>query len=433
MVLFVSILVTVSSLDDIFIDLLSLFIKNKEQGEPPHTDNIPPIGVFVANWSEESVLRQMVEGNLARISHKSVKLYLGVYPNDEGTKKIALELEKKYPDRVVVVINSLEGPTSKGQLLNEMFNQVFTGDDPPEMVVMHDSEDVIDERTFEVYASYHKDYDFIQTPIFSLDSRHRSLVAASYMDEFAEKHTRELVVRNALGAILPSAGVGTCLSKKLIQHFISKRGSVLDNSTVTEDYILGCESTHAGFKSLYAFVRYDNDKFPIVATYEFFPKDFWASVKQKTRWTYGIIFEGYHSIGFQGSIWDHYFYLRDRKGIICNYLPAISGVLIILLLLGVFNPFGMTPLMQDWLWIAYHANFVFMIIRYSVKVFSIKEVYGYWDFIGVLTRWPVYSIINLIAVYRAWMTYVFVSGFATKQITWSKTEHEVPDNFQEAS
>ena len=129
---------------------------------------IPPTAVFVANWQEEDVLGKMVEGNLARIRIPQVSLYLGVYPNDTGTLRVAKQLEAKYPERVKVILNRLPGPTSKGQMLNEMFAQVFSTDDAPELVVLHDSEDVIDARSFAVYAAYAQENDFIQAPVFSL-------------------------------------------------------------------------------------------------------------------------------------------------------------------------------------------------------------------------------------------------------------------------
>ena len=96
----------------------------------------------------------MVEGNLARIPIPSVRLYLGVYPNDTGTRDVAMALAKRHPDRVRVIVNTLAGPTSKGQMLNEMFRQVYSSAERPEMVVLHDSEDIIDPRTFEIYARY---------------------------------------------------------------------------------------------------------------------------------------------------------------------------------------------------------------------------------------------------------------------------------------
>ena len=164
----VSILITVSSLDDAFIDLLAAGIARYRLpilAERPHAA-LPKIAVFIANWHEEDVLGKMVEGNLARIQIPEVSFFLGVYPNDSGTLRVAKELEAKHPDRVRVIVNTLPGPTSKGQMLNEMFSQVFSRQDCPDMAVLHDSEDVIDPRTFSVYAAYAQEYDYIQVPVF---------------------------------------------------------------------------------------------------------------------------------------------------------------------------------------------------------------------------------------------------------------------------
>jgi adsorption protein B len=138
--------------------------------------------------------------------------------------------------------------------------------------VLHDSEDVIDPRSFEIYNAYVEDYDFIQIPVFSLDSRNRSLVGATYMDEFAERHTREMVVRDALGAAIPSAGVGTCVTKRLVRHFLRQRGHVLATGCVTEDYILGIEAKRAGFRAAFAAASESAARYgEFVATREFFP------------------------------------------------------------------------------------------------------------------------------------------------------------------
>lgn len=153
--LIVSLLINLSSLDDIFIDLLSFGIVHfpfRRGAARPAV--LPNIAIFVANWGEEDVLGKMVEGNLARIDIPEVSIFLGVYPNDTGTRGVAEALAAAHPDRVRVIVNSLPGPTSKGQMLNEMFAQSFAGDDAPDLVVLHDSEDVIDPRSFEIYARY---------------------------------------------------------------------------------------------------------------------------------------------------------------------------------------------------------------------------------------------------------------------------------------
>ena len=190
--LLLSALINLCSVEDALIDVIAFGISRFSlAGGLKLQSEIPTVGVFVANWREEDILGRMVEGNLARIKMPSVRLYLGVYPNDIRTRDVAMELAERHPDRVRVIVNKLDGPTSKGQMLNEMFRQVYASAERPELVVLHDSEDVIDPRTFEVYARYAEQHDFIQVPVFSLNSTGRSMVAATYMDEFAERHTRE--------------------------------------------------------------------------------------------------------------------------------------------------------------------------------------------------------------------------------------------------
>lgn len=433
---FVSVLISVSSLDDAFIDLVSLGIVRRRRprlGED--SSQIPQTAVFVANWHEEQVLGKMVEGNLARINIPQVSLHLGVYPNDTGTLRVAKELEAKYPDRVKVVVNRLPGPTSKGQMLNEMFLQEFGGDNEgPDLVILHDSEDVIDPRAFEVYAAYARDHDFIQAPVFSLTRAKADLVASTYMDEFAERHTREMIVRDAVGAAIPSAGVGTCMTKRLIRHFLATRGQVLMSGTVTEDYILGIEAKRSGFKSAFAAISRDaDDGLDFVATREFFPKSLQASIKQKTRWVYGINFEALHKLGWSGDPWDFYFFLRDRKGMITSFLPPLSAALLVLMLMGYIDLADTSEQMGDILEISMWINLYALITRYVVRVISGYQVYGTFDWIGIAWRWPVAIYINMMAVYRAWATYLGESELATKPIVWSKTTHEVPEDFASAN
>ena len=103
------------------------------------------------------------------------------------------------------------------------------------------------------------------------------------------------------------------------------------SGTVTEDYILGIEAKRSGFKSAFAAIsRNVEDGLDFVATREFFPKTLEASIKQKTRWVYGINFEAFCKLGWTGDPWDFYFFLRDRKGMITSFLPPVSFALLVL-------------------------------------------------------------------------------------------------------
>ena len=78
-------------------------------------------------------------------------------------------------------------------------------------------------------------------------------------------------------------------------------------------------------------------------------------------------------------------------------------------------------------------NLIALIARYVVRVAACRQVYGRFDWIGVAVRWPVALYINMAAVFRAWKTYLGESEFATQPVVWSKTVHEVPEDFAAAA
>lgn len=435
-------IVLLASLDDVIIDILT-FTKLKKPRIPELPADAgklkgrrkPSIAIFVANWHEADVLGPMVERNLENFTYGPVKFVLGVYPNDTETLAVARKLALKYPRSVQVIVNRRNGPTSKGQMLNEMFAQLYAKPaTAPDLAVLHDSEDVIAPQSFAIYARESQRHAMIQIPIFSIDSRHRSLVGATYMEEFAERHTRELLVREQMGAFVPSAGVGTCLRKDLIVHFISKRGHVLQPGCVTEDYVLGAEAHRDGFSTSFAAFKSAPHKpggtGSIIATLEYFPKDFGASVRQRTRWTYGIGFEGAKRLGWFGSGWNRFFLYRDRKGAIANFLPCISLVLLIACLtIGPdFSEFS--ELQRNILLLVLGANSFNIVLRVVQKSLALRDVYGTYDLLGVIGRWPVAMVINAYAAGRAWRSYLVESARASKPIAWAKTQHELPSVFK---
>jgi adsorption protein B len=428
----VGIAISISSIDDLIVDLLwflttrkhanALHMPSRQDGSKPR----PRIAVFVANWQEADVLGRMVDGNMANITYRPLTFVLGVYPNDINTLRVAKDLAGKYPEAVQFVVNRQNGPTSKGQMLNEMFSTLYA--EPrtaPELVVLHDSEDIIDPRSFDVFASHSAKYAFIQIPVFSLDSRQRSKVGATYMEEFAERHTREMVVRNDLGSFIPSAGVGTCLRNDLIFDFLNTRGHVLHPGTVTEDYILGAEAHREGYSSTFVY-GCPPDEPTIVGTLEYFPKTFWASVRQKSRWIYGIAFDATSRLGWSGSLWDKFFFYRDRKGAITNLLAPLSLLLLIIALpIGVKHK-SLSPALDLLLATMLVFNIIVMSLRLYFKAISFRRIYGVYGIGGILFRWPLAIVINAVAVLRAWWSFLIESGLASRPITWVKTQHELP-------
>lgn len=201
--------------DDLLIDIISLVKKLGPQALAPSILFDPneqrKLAIMVANWEEDDVLDAMINGNMERITQDEVHFFLGVYPNDTATYNIVKKLDRKY-ERVDMVINHLNGPTYKGQMLNEIIYSIF--DKERELgyefdgFIMHDSEDMLDPRLPYLYSLGLRQADFVQTPVLSMPLGIMEFTGGTYMDEFAEIHTKDLLVRQHLGAAVPSAGVG---------------------------------------------------------------------------------------------------------------------------------------------------------------------------------------------------------------------------------
>ena len=210
------------------------------------------------------------------------------------------------------------GRRRKARCSTTMFSQVFTRDDALSYVVLHDrggrDRSAQHSRSMPPMPS-------ITTTFrrrFSLSRRKGAHVASTYMDEFAERHTREMIVRDALGAMIPSAGVGTCLEQKAGQALPEGARASPDVGTVTEDYILGVEAKRAASTA-------PSPRCPPTPTKASTTWPRASSSRRRLpprsnegRWVYGINFEAMYKLGREGDLWNFYFFMRDRKGMITN-------------------------------------------------------------------------------------------------------------------
>lgn len=416
-------------IDDLIIDAIAYF-KNlgpqeitKETLFDPKNNKL--LAIMIANWKEEDVLEAMIHGNMAQIKHSHVHFFLGVYPNDHATLKIAQKMAAQY-QRVHVVINSKDGPTYKGQMLNEIIKTIFQIETSMDLMfegfVLHDSEDILDPLIPQLYSLGLRQADFVQTPVFSLETKINEWVAGTYMDEFAEGHTKDLLVRQHLKASIPSAGVGTCLSRRLTwTFFVRQNGEVFLPNSLTEDYQLGMQTTQWDFKSIFL-CRYleGTDPSKIISTKEFFPHQFWHSVRQKTRWTAGIAFQGFQNIGWFGNLTQNYFLWRDRRGPLNSFL---SLNLILLLLMMPFYDVSSQSLAT-----LLTINSIGMGVRFTSRFRSLCYLYSTPHAFMSLVRWPVAMTINMLAGLRS--TYQFFhSQFTGETLRWVKTQHRLPEGF----
>lgn len=426
------------SILDIFAYVKQLKPKKLEPNEWEQIRLIPEktIAIMIANWQEADVIDRMIQGNLQHLDYRNYHFFIGVYPNDRETIAAARKVESEFPHRVHVVINALDGPTSKGQMLNQIAQHILRLEPilktQFDVFLMQDSEDILHPRSLKIINQEISNIDFLQTPIFSFPRKSSEWTAATYVDEFAELHTKDLFVRRALGAPVPSAGVGTALSRALILKLqANNKGHFLREDSLTEDYILGLSSANLGFKTqfcCYYFKNLSGHK-EFIATREYFPRHFHAAVRQKSRWVLGIVFQGALQIEWVGN-WTHKFYLyRDRRGPIANLISFFSLIITLAILFIFFNS-GKWPQFVDYNWFRYGSTLTSLgfLNRLYQRMQAVYRVNGWKELWQVPLRWPLGIIINVFASTRAldqFQRHLFLG----EPLKWVKTTHVLPDNF----
>lgn len=444
MVSFVGILAgyLVSGMDDVFIDFVAWFKRLRPRklsgSDLDKMDHHPEkmLAIIVPAWDEGEIISRMILGNLGRIEYQNVHFFVGCYPNDPETVIAVRALEDTHA-QVHAVVNFKDGPTSKGQILNWVIDSILDWERQSglefDAFLMHDSEDLIHPKSLKLINVSLDQSDFIQIPVFSLARSPWAIVAGIYIDEFAESHTKDMLVRSYLGGGVPSAGVGTCMSRDFVLgHKLQNEGRLFNDGCLTEDYELGMlagiQGARQEFLATY-FVDPLTGRSEFIATREYFPKAFKRSVRQKCRWTLGIALQSWRSIRWRGTCAQRYFLFRDRKGLITNPLMVIGYLWIGLLFFWIhFAPDVVTNLQGSRLAFVAGLTGVFAVNRMLQRMICVARVYGLGLSLLVPLRIPVGNIINCLAVLNA-VAKDSHARFTRKSLVWAKTTHELPENF----
>ena len=137
-------------------------------------------------------------------------------------------------------------------------------------VVLHDAEDVVHSAELRLFDALIERFDLVQLPVLPLVDPGSRFVGGHYIDEFCEAHGKELVVRAAIGAGLPSAGVGCAVSRAALAALADARGAPFDPDSLTEDYELGLRLRRSAARPPSSASPAGPGR-PVVATREYFP------------------------------------------------------------------------------------------------------------------------------------------------------------------
>ncbi len=298
-------------------------------------------------------------------------------------------------------------------------------------VVLHDAEDVVDAAELRVFDAHLPRLTMVQLPVVPLSDPASRWVSGHYLDEFAEAHRKDVIVRGALGAGVPSAGVACAIDRDMLARLAGPEGMPFDPASMTEDYELGMRIAALGGRGALLRVRCAQR---IVATREHFPPTFDTAIRQKTRWLLGIALDGWDRIGWRDSLADRYMLLRDRKTIVA---PLLVGAGYVAVLAG-----GVDAAVVHWLPAARHftalvprgsglaalllLNAAALGWRLGLRAGFTGATYGWREGMRAVPRVVVANWINAVAATRALRRYRSIRS-GREQPRWDKTAHRFPD------
>ncbi|MSV34887.1 MAG: hypothetical protein EXQ47_04725 [Bryobacterales bacterium] len=317
-----------------------------------------------------------------------------------------------------------DGPTSKADCLNWIYQHLGLYEEHHnisfEIIVTHDAEDLIHPEELRWINAYAVHHDFIQIPVLALATPFWSVIHGVYCDEFAEYHTRDMVVRSRFGCFVPGSGVGTGYRRAALEELARVSSNrVFEPVALTEDYESGLRIHRLGFRQVFVpLTRLGANDF--VATREYFPKKWRTAIRQRTRWVMGIALQGWERFGWSGSLGDWYWLWRDRKGLIGSPLGVIANAILLYgLATALWTRF--TPLQST----LTSATLGLQIWRTMFRMGCVARVYGLKFACGVPVRAFCANALNAGATVLAVMRYA-VAKARGRPLRWLKTEHSYP-------
>ena len=444
-----------SGLDDLFLDLYYYvkFSFRLMRRWPKMTradlELVPEqhIAMIVPAWQEHAVIGQMLTRTLRTSQYKNFAIFVGTYPNDPATQAAVDAIAQK-DARVHKVVLDHDGPTTKSDCLNGIMAAIAAfeaaGGPRSEVILLQDSEDVVDPLALKFMNYLVPRFYLVQLPVVPLPVPWYQFTAGTYLDEFAEYHTKDIWVRERLTKMVPSAGVGTGFSREALDRQ-ALYGPVFNILSLTEDYEISFRLGLPGKRSI--LLRYmrpeqrgQSRSSRLIATREYFPSSFRAAVRQKARWTIGIVFQGWRHIGWRSGAGMRYMLWRDRKAML-TYIFNLLGylmfaVVVALYLLSLHHPQVRGDLQMllppgGKLRIALAINILFIFWRLLQRAIAVCRVGGCEQIFLSIVRTPWAHVINFFALLRAFRL-VAQSLLTGNNIRWDKTQHHYPETQEDS-
>ena len=384
------------------------------------------IAILVPAWDESSVIASMLKATLGRLDYDHYRIFVGHYRNDPAT---AAAIASIADPRVEAVEVLADGPTTKADCLNHLYDALVARELQTGLsakaVVLHDAEDVVHPYELRIFDALIERAAVIQLPVLPLPDPHSRWISGHYCDEFAEAHMKELVVREAVGAAIPLAGVGCAIGRKALAQLAAREdGRPFAGNSMTEDYEVGLKIGALGLKTMFVRIPAKPGERGMVSSRGHFPATLGAAVRQKARWLGGIALAGWDRLGWTGGIGERWMRLRDRRGpiaallLVAAYTAALLWSQIWLAeMLGAPIRARLDPALARLLTI----NAWLLAWRVLMRACFTTRAYGLAEGLRSIPRLLIGNVIAMLAAARAIALHL---GGGAKR--WDKTRHVFP-------
>jgi adsorption protein B len=303
------------------------------------------IALWVPAWQEGGVVTQMADYATRVLRYEKYDLFIGVHPNDPETNACVDDLCAVNP-RIHKVALPHPGPTSKADCLNWIYRAMKDREVPRvreyQIVALHEPEDVLHPLALKVYnATVPRDYDVAQLPVLAIEFPvWTHWTANTYVDECAELHTKDLLIRQSLGGLAPAAGARIAFSRAALDRLAAENGGdPFRPGQGAKDYETGLRVKRAGLRAGLAHCVVEREVRPrgadgalgppkhqreLVAVRKTFPQSFGAAVRQRADWMLGRALHKREPSGRAGSLPMRYTLLRDRRAPLTHVVLALG-------------------------------------------------------------------------------------------------------------
>jgi adsorption protein B len=401
------------------------------------------IAILIPAWREASVIAKTLRQLCQTVRYRNYEVFVGTYPNDPATQREVDLVAADFP-QVHKVVGPDPGPTTKAHNLNTLVRALREHEGRTgkrfEVIVIHDAEDVVHPLSLLLFNYLIPRLDMVQLPVFPAPVSLWNFTHWTYADEFAERHTKELLARERAKGFVPSAGVGTGFSRRALDLLALRgKGEVFSTESFTEDYLIGLRLRLEGFKT--AFVTqslplwHPQEKHPRlwrwIATQALFPRSLPQAIRQKARWILGIALQSWAALGWPGPWSVRWNLLHDRKVLLSAFLGFLGYGWVAWALyyegLRRDQASALPPLAAPGspLWGLILGATGLLLWRLFHRGLAVGRIYGLWPALTSVPRAFYANVVNFLAVYLALKQ--FLRYKRRGQLVWDKTAHEFPE------